>query len=51
MRKEEFAHDNIANSRDPGLMPCGEFSATKRSLSYESHLNYSICALTRLLRK
>ena len=48
VRKEEFAHGNIVNSRDPGLVPWGEFSATKRSLYYESHLNYSICALTRL---
>ena len=51
VRKEEFVQDNIANWGDPGLVSWGELSATKRSLSYESYLNYSICALPRLLRK
>ena len=51
VRKEEFVQDNIANWGDPGLVSWGELSATKRLLSYESYVNYSICALTRLLRK
>ena len=51
VRKEEFVQDNIANWGDPGLVSWGELPATKRWLSYESYLNYSICALTRLLRK
>ena len=33
VRREEFVQDNIANWRDPGLVPWGKLSATKRSLS------------------
>ena len=46
VRKEEFAQDNIAKWGDPELVSGAKFSATTRSLSYESYLNYSICALT-----
>ena len=51
VRKEEVVQDNIANWGDPGLVSWGELSTTKRSLSCESYLNYSTCALTWLLRK
>ena len=51
VRQKEFVQDNIADWGDPGLVSWGELSVTKRSLTYESYLNYSICALTRLLRK
>ena len=51
MRKEEFVQANTTNWGDPGLVSSGELSATKRSLSYESYLNYRIWASTRLLQK
>ena len=51
VRKEEFVQDNIADWGDPGLVSWGELSATKRSSSYDSYLNYSICALAQLSLK